>query len=143
MTRTGVRDRGSLAVELAILMPGFIALIVLAVIVGRSVIAQGAVELAAHDAARAASLARTAGTAGADAESAARTTLANQGLGCVDLSVEVNTSEFARPVGQPAAVYVTITCTVSFADIAPPGAPRSRTMSASFTSPLDVYRSRS
>jgi Flp pilus assembly protein TadG len=137
------RDRGSISVELAILLPGFIWLIALAVVTGRQVIAQGAIDLAAHDAARAASLSRTAALAQSRANTAAQDTLAQQGLACSTLTVTVNTGQFARPVGTPASVSVTVVCQVSFADLAAlPGVPGGRTLTASFVSPLDQYRSR-
>ena len=135
-------ERGSVAVEVAILTPGLLVLIVLAVVTGRTAIAQGAIDLAAHDGARAASLSRTAAGAQTSAHAAAEQTLAQQGLACTSLSVEVDTSQFTRPVGQPAAVRVTVTCLVSFADVALPGVPGSRQLSATFTSPLDQYRTR-
>ncbi|MBT8226201.1 MAG: pilus assembly protein [Dactylosporangium sp.] len=135
-------DRGSIAVELAILMPAFIALIVLAVVAGRLVIAQSAIDLAAHDAARTASLARTADTARPAALAAARNTLAEQGIRCLDLTVTVDVSQFQVPVGQPAFVRADLACTVSFSDVAIPGAPGNRVLTAWFTSPLDQYRVR-
>ncbi|HKT00085.1 MAG TPA: TadE/TadG family type IV pilus assembly protein [Rugosimonospora sp.] len=137
------RDRGSISVELAILLPGFVYLIVLAVVTGRQVMAQGAIDLAAHDAARAASLSRTAPLAQTRARAAALDTLAQQGLACNQLTVTVNTAGFAVPVGTPASVSVTVVCHVSFADLAAlPGVPGGRTLTASFVSPLDEYRAR-
>jgi len=141
--RRARRDRGSISVELAILLPGFVYLIVLAVVTGRQVIAQGAIDLAAHDAARAASLSRTAAVAQSRADAAALDTLTQQGLACASLTVTVNTAGFGVPVGNPASVTVTVVCQVSFADLAAlPGVPGARTLTASFVSPLDQYRSR-
>ena len=136
------RDDGSVSVELAILMPAFLALVALAVVVGRQAVAQNAIDLAAHDAARAASLSRTAELAETRAMEAAVRTLQRQGLGCVRLTVRVDVDGFAVPVGQPASVAARVTCEVSFADVATPGVPGSRVLTASFVSPLDLYRSR-
>jgi Flp pilus assembly protein TadG len=141
--RSQNQERGSIAVEVAILMPAFLLLVAVAAVIGRQTVADTAVEGAAHDAARAASIARTQGTARADAEQAARAVLTDQGLHCEPVTVTVDTSQFARPVGQPAAVTATVTCAVSFADISVPGLPGNKTLSATFTSPLDIYRSRS
>jgi Flp pilus assembly protein TadG len=135
-------DRGSVSVEAAILMPAFLVLAVLAVIAGRTTVAQNALDLAAHDAARAASISRDAATARTRAEDSARTTLHRQALHCLALDVDVDTSEFANPAGQPASVRVRVACTVSFADVALPGAPGQRHLSAEFTSAIDQYRSR-
>ncbi|MBM0240589.1 hypothetical protein JNW88_32305, partial [Micromonospora sp. ATA32] len=52
---------------------------------------------------------------------------------------------FRSPAGTPAAVTISVTCTVSLADLrlsALPGMRTTRTVSAAFTSPLDSYRSR-
>lgn len=141
-------DRGSVSVELAILTPAFLLLIVFAIVAGRTAIAYNAIDLAAHDAARAASISRDAGTAETQALAAALDTLAQQGLGCVDTAggaalVTVDTSGFRVPMGQPAAVSATVTCTVSFADVALPGVPTSRRLTSTFVSPLDTYRTRS
>ncbi|WP_018790908.1 TadE/TadG family type IV pilus assembly protein [Salinispora arenicola] len=151
-----IRDRGSVSVEVAILAPAFIVLLVLAGVAGRTAVAAEAVEAAAHDAARAASISRDAGTAGQRARDAAVRQLDWRGLSCtgtptVDLSGAVNgqatsfAAAFRSSVGQQASVTVRLTCTVDLSDLrldALPGMPSSRRVSASFTSPLDRYRSR-
>jgi hypothetical protein len=55
------------------------------------------------------------------------------------LTVIVDISGFAVPVGQPAAVTATVTCRADFSDIALPGMPGGATLSASFVSPLDQF----
>lgn len=137
------RERGSIAVEFAILVPAFLLLIAVAGVIGRQTVAQTAIEGAAHDAARAASISRTEATAQRRGQDAAKGVLSTQGLHCDPAVVTVDTGQFARPVGQAAAVTATVSCSVSFSDIAIPGMPGNRTLSATFTSPLDVYRSRS
>ena len=151
-----IRDRGSVSVEVAILAPAFIALLVLAGVAGRTAVAAEAVEAAAHDAARAASISRDAGTAGQRARDAAVRQLDWRGLSCtgtptVDLSGAVNgqatsfAAAFRSSVGQQASVTGRLICTVDLSDLrldALPGMPSSRRVSASFTSPLDRYRSR-
>jgi Flp pilus assembly protein TadG len=136
------RDDGSAALETVILAPPMLAFIAMAIIGMRIEVAGGAIEGAAYAAARAASMSRNAGAAFTAAQGAAADSLGEQGLKCTQLDVAVNTSEFAHPPGQPANVYVTVTCVVTFADVAAPGMPGSRTMSASFVSPLDLYRAR-
>ncbi|SCL44106.1 TadE-like protein [Micromonospora eburnea] len=151
-----VRERGSVSIEVAVLAPAFIGLMVLAGVAGRTAVAAEAVESAAHDAARAASIARDARAGRAAATDAAQRQLDWSGLNCVAPpaltfrgSVRGTATTFAKAYGSapgvPATVTVTVTCTVSFADLrAPglPGVPGSRRISASFTSPLDSYRSR-
>ncbi len=136
-------DRGTVPLEIAVLMPAVVALIALAFVVGRQSVAQGAVDLAAHDAARAASLSRTAAAAQSRANAAAQDTLGLQGQACAELTVVVDTSQFAQPVGQPASVSVTVACLVSYTDIAVPGMPTGRVVTSTFVSPLDQYRGRS
>ncbi len=134
-------ERGSAAIELVLLIPALMVLVLFAVAGGRVAIAHGSVEQAAADAARAASIARTAGEAQASAAEAARATLANQGLSCTSLTVTLDTSGFATPVGTPASVAATVSCTVRISDLAVPGLP-DPVVRATVTSPLDVYRGR-
>ena len=136
------RERGSATLELAVLAPALLLLLGLVVAAGRVVVAGGAVEEAARDAARQASIARDAATAGSAARSAAQETLAQQGLRCTGLDVTVDTRGFATPVGQPGEISTAITCTVPLSDLAVTGLPGSTTLHASFTSPLDRYRER-
>jgi hypothetical protein len=143
VTRTGgTHGRGSVSVELAILLPIFLLLLALATVIGRLAIAANAVTIAAHDAARAASISREADTAHDRAVGVAHTTLADQGLHCEELAIQVDTSGFARPPGIPATVEVTIVCEVALRDIAFAGLPGSRQISVSFVSPIDTWRGR-
>ncbi|MFG1867672.1 TadE/TadG family type IV pilus assembly protein [Micromonospora arborensis] len=154
MTRT--TERGSVSIEVAVLAPAFIALMVLAGVAGRTAVAAEAVESAAHDAARAASISRTSGTARQEALEAAQKQLDWHGLACTNVlepgltgSVAgVDTTfdlAFSSKVGEDATVTVTITCLVSLSDIALdllPGMPSEKQITAEFTSPLDRYRGR-
>jgi Flp pilus assembly protein TadG len=135
-------ERGSAAIEAAILAPPLLVLIGLAIVGGRIQIAGGAIEAAAHDAARAASISRTAGQAQTSAYAAAGATLGQQGLHCANLAVQVDTAGFAVPVGQPATVAVTVSCVVDFSDLVADGLPGSKTLNASFVSVLDTFRTR-
>ncbi|MET8229472.1 TadE/TadG family type IV pilus assembly protein [Micromonospora sp. NPDC005298] len=154
MTRTA--ERGSVSIEVAVLAPAFIALMVLAGVVGRSAVAAESLEAAAHDAARAASISRDAGTARTAAVEAAQKQLDWHGLACANTlnptfsgSVAGTASSFedafSSPVGVNATVTVRISCLVSFKDVSLdvlPGMPTGNQITASFTSPLDRYRSR-
>lgn len=154
MTRTA--ERGSVSIEVAVLAPAFIALMVLAGVVGRSAVAAEALQAAAHDAARAASISRDSDTARQKALEAAQAQLDWHGLACANpLNPEFsgkspdNASSFDKAfsseVGTNATVTVTISCKVSFKDITLdilPGMEVEKEISAEFTSPLDRYRSR-
>lgn len=137
----GCRERGSAALELAVLAPVLLALVGLVIAAGRTSIAQGSVDAAARDAARQASIALTPQAAQAASRASASAALRADGLDCRP-SVSVDTAGFGVPPGQPAAVSATVTCTVSLSNLALPGLPGHRTLTATFTSPLDVYRSR-
>ncbi|RKF24668.1 TadE/TadG family type IV pilus assembly protein [Micromonospora globbae] len=137
------RERGSASIEMAVVAPAILALFASAVIAGRVNLARQALEAAAYDAARTASLARTSREANAQAQEAARATLEAQGLSCSSLNVMVSTAGFDVPVGQPATVTATLRCRATFSDVALPGMPGTVPISASFTSPLDTYRGRS
>ncbi|MCZ7377466.1 TadE/TadG family type IV pilus assembly protein [Micromonospora sp. WMMC250] len=155
MNRTA--ERGSVSIEVAVLAPAFIALMVLAGMAGRTALAAEAVEAAAHDAARAASISRGSSAAETAAREAAQKQLDWHGLACRgELDPEFESSvgtvtaagfdhAFTSDVGQDATVTVEIVCLVSFDDILLgilPGMPGEKRVSATFTSPLDRYRSR-
>ncbi|MBD0742956.1 TadE/TadG family type IV pilus assembly protein [Streptomyces sp. CBMA152] len=135
-------DRGSYAVETAVLAPVIIALILLMIAFGRVTDASGAVDSAARAAARAASLERDAASAQAQAEAAATRSLDGDGITCRTSSVEVDTSGYSLAVGVDATVTASISCTAPLSDIGLPGLPGSKTLHASWTSPLDTYRGR-
>ncbi|MER6610729.1 TadE/TadG family type IV pilus assembly protein [Streptomyces sp. NPDC000927] len=128
--------------ETAVLGPAMIALLLLMVAFGRVIDAEGAVDSAARAAARAASLERDAGSAQAAARTAAAQSLEGEGITCQTSSVSVDTTGYSLDIGTDATVTTTIACTASLADIGLPGLPGSKTLSASWTSPVDTYRGR-
>jgi Flp pilus assembly protein TadG len=136
------RQRGSVTLELAILGPALLALLALVIAAGRITTTGGAIEAAARDAARQASIARDPATAETSARAAATDTLSQQNLHCAALTVRVDTTGFATPIGTPAQVTARVTCVVALADLAVPGMPGSKTLRAQFASPLDRYRER-
>ncbi|MEU8286358.1 TadE/TadG family type IV pilus assembly protein [Micromonospora sp. NPDC048905] len=154
MSRTA--ERGSVSIEVAVLAPAFIALMVLAGVAGRTAVAAEAIEAAAHDAARAASISRDSTTARAAALKAVQDQLDWRGLACAnELNPELTATvagqsrnfddAFSSTAGTDATVTVTVVCLVSLRDISLdvlPGMPGEKQVSATFTSPLDRYRSR-
>ena len=140
----GRGDDGNAALELLILAPVILFLIGLVIAYGRTSVAQGAVDAAARDAARQASLATSPAAEQLAATSSARAALLSDGLQCQPTVRLANLGQaFGTPLGQPAQVSATVSCTVSLANLLVPGIPGSRRLRASFTSPLDPYRSRS
>lgn len=138
--RVGPED-GSAALELIVLAPLLLALLGLVIAVGRTTIAQSAVDAAARDAARQASIVLTPMAAQAAAQTSARAALREDGLNCAP-TVVTDTSQFAVPPGHPATVTASVSCAVSLCDLTVPGLPGSVRLQATFTSPLDIYRSR-
>ena len=133
---------GSASVEAAVLAAALGLLLALAVAGGRVAAAEATVDQAARSAARIASLQRGATAAGTTAEAAVRVGLGERGLHCVDLTVDVDVSGFARPLGEPASVVVTVSCSVSWADLGLPGAAGQHEVAARAASPIDQWRER-
>jgi len=139
--RTSNRDeRGSASIEAAIGLPAFVLFVGLIIFGGRTAMSQQAVESAAADAARSASIARTSSEAAKDAKEAARVSLANQQVHCLDINVSIDTADFSKPVGEPGSVEVIVECRLDLSDLSVPGVPGSRVIKATIFSPLDTWR---
>jgi TadE-like protein len=132
---------GNAALELIILAPVIMFLIALVIAAGETSVAQGAVDAAARDAARQASLALSVSSARQEALMSARAALRADDLQCQPV-VTLNLGGFYAPVGQPAEVSASVSCTVRLSDLLMPGIPGSRDLRAAFASPLDPYRER-
>ncbi len=138
-----VRDeRGSAAIEAAVGVPAFVLFVGLIIFGGRTATTHQAVETAAADAARAASIERTATIAKDRATTAATASLSNQGIDCLDVDVTVDTSQFSRTVGEAATVTATVRCRLDLSDLSVPGVPGSRLITATIASPIDTWRER-
>jgi hypothetical protein len=134
---------GVAPLELVLVAPIILALIGLAVAGGRVQTAQGAVDAAAHEAARQASVSPSLGIAQAAARSGAASALSADGLDCQPVvTLPGIAGAFNTPVGQPAQVEARVVCVVRLSDLLVPGLPGSLRLSATFWSPLDPYRSR-
>jgi Flp pilus assembly protein TadG len=147
-TRRG--DSGLASIELAILLPGFVLLILLAAYLGRQNVVRTSIDSAAQDAARAASEQRTYNDAQNAATAAARAALDAPGSLClsgtVTATVQKPPDPFAVPAGTASTVFVTVICQVNFGDLAFPGLPvptGNQTLTSTFSSPIDTYRFRS
>lgn len=134
-------DHGSVALEAAILTPALLAVGLLVVAAGRVAHARDEVQSVAAQAARAASLERSLTAARIAADGEARTALASEGTTCTDMTVGV-TGDFTAPIGTPGAVRVVVTCTAALADLALPGLPGSKSLTATDIAPLDAFRGR-
>lgn len=129
-------ERGSAAVELTLVAPLLILLLLLVVLCGRLAETKLRINDVAHQAARAATLARTSSQAVANAEATANSALASAGISCQALSVSTDVSGF-KP---GSTVTVTVSCSVGLGDLTALGVPGTRTFNSSFSSPVDVWR---
>lgn len=135
-------QRGSAILQLVIMAPVLLAFTLLCIAGGRLWLANQAVDAAAFDAARTASIARNAQAAGTGARSTAQASLANRQIRCTRTQVSIDTSGFSRPVGTPATVQVTLQCVVNLEDVTLPGLPSTLSIEKSATSSIDSYRER-
>ena len=135
-------DRGSAApaLELILITPMILLVILVGIVTGRDATGQSKVDQAAAAAARAASATHTATEATATAQTVAQRDLAERGVDCTDMSVDVDAAGMATPPGMPAHITVTITCTVTYAGLGIPGWPGQRHDTATAASPLDPHR---
>ncbi|MPZ67610.1 MAG: hypothetical protein GEU83_19655 [Pseudonocardiaceae bacterium] len=129
-------ERGSMAVELVIAAPVLLLVVMLILGVGRVAYADNQITAAAADAARAAvlDLANPA-TAAADA---AEESLGSRGVSCTTMTTSTSLRH-AHPGG---SIAVTVVCTVRLRDMALPGVPGQRRLTATARSPIERHRSR-
>lgn len=135
-------ERGSAAIEVAIGVPAFALFVGLIIFGGRTATTNEALQSAAADGARSASLARNAESARSAAREAATSSITNQQIGCSAIDVAVDTSDFNKQPGVPGSVSVTVSCRLDLSDLAVPGVPGSRVMHVSMSSPIDTWRER-
>jgi len=129
-------ERGSAAAELTLLTPLLILLLLFVVLCGRLADTKLRINDVAHQAARAATLARTPSQAAANAQSTANAALASAGITCQSLTVSTDT----QGLKPGSTVTVTVSCSVGLGDLTMLGVPGSRTFESSFSSPVDVWR---
>ena len=141
MTRRVRGERGSASIEIATGIPAIVLFLGLVILGGRLALAQQAVQSAAADAARTASIARTQTEASTQAHATATRTLTSQSVTCAPATITIDTSQFTRPPGTPATVTATIACRVTATDLGLPG-PATFTVTSTQTSSIDTYRGR-
>ena len=130
-------DEGaSASTEMVLLTPVLLVLLAFVVFAGRTGGIQQQVLAAADEGARAASL-RAAPDAGrAAADTAVESNLADAGVACRDLGVDVDTSAFRRG----GHVTVAVRCEIGLDDLAFAGLPGVRTYRGSATEVIDLFR---
>lgn len=133
------RDAGSMAVELAFVMPILLLMVALLFGYGRVAQVNGALEAGTRDGARAASQARTLAGAELAAERAVVSSLGGTAAECGGGKPTVELLGGATQFAPGSSVTVRATCVYPLGDVLP-GAPGSANVSSSFTSPLDPNR---
>ncbi|MDN3357068.1 TadE/TadG family type IV pilus assembly protein [Actinomadura sp. DC4] len=129
-------DKGTMALELALLTPLLVAFMMVMVGLGRVVEAQSQVDGAARDAARAASLGRTRAGADAAARSAAQQTLSGRKWCRRQPGTSVDFSQW-RQGGQ---VTVAVSCEIDLAGLSLIDFSPTKTMRGTATAPIDTLR---
>ena len=129
-------QRGSAATELVLITPVLIVMLLFVVALGRIASSRAEVDAASRDAARDAANARSIAIAVTNSETAARGALHEGGVTCRSLSVALDTDNFHAG----GTVTATVSCTVAFRDLVGLAIPTSKTITAHFTAPIDVYR---
>ncbi|GAA2837419.1 hypothetical protein GCM10010441_72220 [Kitasatospora paracochleata] len=140
--RFGGSDRGSLALEAAILIPVVLAFVLMAVAAGRLQTTGSVVDAAARAGARAASLARTPEGARAAAAEAAGDVLAGRSVRCTQEPIgDPEYGSLDTAGGRLETVTVRVRCTVPLRDLLRfDGVPGEKTLTGEFTSVIDRYR---
>ena len=129
-------DRGAATVEFVLITPVLVVMMLFVVGLGRFGVAQGDVNGAARDAARAASIARSADDAKSDGESAARAALAERQVPCQSVVVNVDPGAFTPGT----SVIADVTCVVDLHDVSQFWTPGSVTIRSHFISTIDRFR---
>ncbi|MGH9117151.1 MAG: TadE/TadG family type IV pilus assembly protein [Acidimicrobiales bacterium] len=133
-----VGDGGSsTTIELILLTPLALAVLFFLVIAGRVGTVTGEVAAASRDAARAASLAQTPAEAADAARTAAAASLGDRNVTCDRLTVVLGDPVTFVAGGEVAA---TVSCDVSLVDVALPGIPGTRTVTATSVEVIDQHR---
>jgi Flp pilus assembly protein TadG len=134
--RIGDDERGSVAAELTLLMPALLMLLLFVVFCGRLADARLRLDDAAHQAARAATIARSPTQASTDARAAAQSSLAQAGVSCRQLAIDTQLAGF-----QPGATLsVRLTCHLDASDLALLSLPTTIEVSALADSVIDRWR---
>jgi hypothetical protein len=128
-------DRGSMSLEMVLVTPIFVAFLLFLAGAGRMVDAKSQVDGAARDAARAASIARGAGSAQSLAAETASAGLRGTAWCSGGPSVQTDVSRW----GPGGSVGVTITCDVDLGDLAFIGLPGSKRLQGHAIAPVDTF----
>jgi Flp pilus assembly protein TadG len=129
-------ERGSVACELTLLAPALIVMLLFVVLCGRLADARLRIDDAAHQAVRAATLARGRAQADTSARSVAAVALGQAGIQCRGLAVATELHGL-RP---GSTVKATVTCHIGLSDLGLPGLPLDIAAKSTASSVVDDWR---
>ncbi len=130
-------ERGTMALEMAVLAPILLTLLLFLMACGRYFQTSSMLENAARDGARSATQARSSGDAQKAVDAAVRHAMEKAVDSCRD-SASGSLAGAGFAPGQP--VTVEVTCTINYRDLGLLGLNDDVTLTRSFTSMLDPYR---
>jgi Flp pilus assembly protein TadG len=133
-------DTGGAAVEIVVVAPILIVMLLFVVGLGRLGTAREAVDGAARDGAREASLARGTGDAGTAAQNVVKATLAEKKVSCANPNVSVDYAPIPGHLTPGGTVTVHVDCTVENGDVVLSGLPGTSRLRGEFTAVVDTYR---
>jgi Flp pilus assembly protein TadG len=133
-------EAGGAAVEIVVVAPILIAMLLFVVGLGRLGTAREAVDGAARDGAREASLARRTVDATRTAREMVTATLAEKKVSCASPNVVVDYSPNPGHLTAGGTVTVHVDCTVENSDVVLSGLPGTSKLSGAFTAVVDTYR---
>ena len=131
-TEAAASERGTMSIEMVVLIPVLLLITMVAVAGGRIVSAQGMVEAASRDAARAASMERSVGAA----STAANRSLSQADTANASCSAGVDVGGFR----QGGAVRVSVSCRVKLSDLGLVFLPGTTVVKAESSAPVDQWR---
>jgi Flp pilus assembly protein TadG len=130
------RERGTMALEMAILAPVLLVLFMFLLACGRYFQTSSLLESAARDGARSASQSRSLAEAQGRVDEAVSSTMSQAVKSCQETASGTITTAFTA--GTPLSVEVT--CTINYRDLGLLGLGGDTTITKRFTSSLDPYR---
>ncbi|MBJ3812360.1 hypothetical protein JGB26_35650 [Streptomyces flavofungini] len=132
-------DQGSYTLEALLCLVVLVPFLGILAAYGLAGLGDSTAANAATAAARAASESADPDTAASRARQAALASLWQAQRTCHSADIQVDTSRFPRAPGQGGSVSVRVDCTIPLAQLAVPGLPGSKTLSATRHSPVDRY----
>lgn len=133
------RDEGAATLEAVVLLPLLIIACIGVMVAGRIWYMNTLVESAANAAARAATLTPSGGDASQVAYDAAIASIQASGIDCSSVSINVDTSDMDRPLGELGTVSVDVACTLDNSSFTGIGFAPTFTVHATGISPVDPY----